>query len=242
MPMTTVVSTAGLVVHLLDGPYVTRDGVHLDLPDGTRPLVVLLARHGTEVERSRAARELWPDCAADRASGNLRTTLWRLNRAVPRLVEAHRRTVRLGSGVAVDVADVVDWATRVAAGTVPVEEVLRCVPGVVRPTVELLPGWDDDTVLLDRAWLRQQVLHAFERAAYRWLPDEPAAAAQVAAVLVHAEPLRETAQRLLLEALLAEGNRAEAYRALDDHRRLLRRELGIDVAPALADLLPHPTP
>ncbi|UJP40451.1 AfsR/SARP family transcriptional regulator [Cellulomonas palmilytica] len=237
MTTTSVVRTSGLVVHLLDGPYVTRDGAYVDLPDGTRTLVVLLARRGTQVDRGRAAHELWPDCGSGRAHGNLRSALWRLNRCAPGLVDACRRTLRLGRDVAVDVADVVAWSQRVADGSAGVDEVLDRVPHVVRPTVELLPGWDDDSVLLDRAWLRQQVLHAFERAAARWLDDEPAAAAQVAAALVHAEPLRESAQRLLLEALLAEGNRVEAHRALDEHRRLLRRELGVDVSPELDALV-----
>jgi len=234
---TTVVRTSGLVVHLLDGPYVTRDGAYVDLPDGTRTLVVLLARRGAQVDRGRAAHELWPDCGSGRAHGNLRTALWRLNRCAPGLVDAGRRTLALGPGVTVDVAEVVAWSQRVADGSVGVDEVLDRVPHVVRPTVELLPGWDDAAVLLDRAWLRQQVLHAFERAATRWLSDEPAAAAQVAAALVHAEPLRESAMRLLLTALLAEGNRAEARRALAEHRRLLRRELGVDVAPELVALV-----
>ncbi len=87
----------------------------------------------------------------------------------------------------------VAWSQRVADGTAGVDEVLDRVPQVVRPTVELLPGWDDESVLLDLAWLRQQVLHAFERAA--------------------------------------------AHRALDEHRTLLRRELGVDVSPELDALV-----
>ena len=232
-----VVPTIGFVVHLLDGPYVTCDGARVDLPDGTHALLVLLARHGTDIERTRAARALWPRCSAARATGNLRTSLWRLGRTLPGLVEVGRRTLRLGPEVRVDVTDVVAWSDRLAAGEVAVDELLRVVPQVVRPAVELLPGWDDESVLVDRAWLRQHVLRAFERAAARLLPVEPSAAAEVAAALVHAEPLRESAQRLLLEALLAEGNRAEARRALDEHRRHLRRELGVDVAPELAALV-----
>lgn len=227
-----------LVVHLLDGPYVTADGVRADLPEGTCPLLVLLVRHAADVERARIARELWPACTAPRAAGNLRTTLWRLHRAVPDLVLAGHRTVRLGRGVRVDVDELVEWLDRAGAGSVTADDVLRHVPRLARVAGDLLPGWDDDAVLVERAWLRQHVLHALEQVARRLLADDEAAtAAEVAAALVRAEPLRESAQRLLLEALLAEGNRHEARRALDEHRVLLHRELGVEVAPELDDLL-----
>jgi DNA-binding SARP family transcriptional activator len=78
-------------------------------------------------------------------------------------------------------------------------------------SLELLPGWYDDWVLLERERTRQRLLHALEalsrehRAAGRC-----AEAVEAALVAVNAEPLRESAHRELLESHLAEGNWVEA--------------------------------
>jgi DNA-binding SARP family transcriptional activator len=54
---------------------------------------------------------------------------------------------------------------------------------------------------------------------------------------VHADPLRESAQRALLEAHLAEGNWVEGRRGYESYRDLLWRELGVNPGPELASLL-----
>ena len=45
-----------------------------------------------------------------------------------------------------------------------------------------------------------------------------------------AEPLRETAHVLVMNAYLASGNRADARRCYDRYRDLLRRELNLEPA------------
>jgi len=59
---------------------------------------------------------------------------------------------------------------------------------------------------------------------------------------VHLEPLRESGQKALLLAHLAEGNQVEARRALDAYARLLRSELGLRASSELNDLLRVPRP
>ena len=54
---------------------------------------------------------------------------------------------------------------------------------------------------------------------------------------ISADPLRETAQRLLIEAHLAERNWHEARRAFGLYRRVLRAELGVEPGPGLLQLL-----
>jgi DNA-binding SARP family transcriptional activator len=49
----------------------------------------------------------------------------------------------------------------------------------------------------------------------------------VARRIVGLEPLRESAYRLLVRALLAGGNRAQAQRVVAECRRVLRRDLGV---------------
>jgi DNA-binding SARP family transcriptional activator len=54
---------------------------------------------------------------------------------------------------------------------------------------------------------------------------------------VAVEPLRESAQRALVSAHLAEGNRIEALRCFDVYRALLWRELRVEPAADLTALL-----
>jgi DNA-binding SARP family transcriptional activator len=53
-------------------------------------------------------------------------------------------------------------------------------------------------------------------------------AVNAALLAVSAEPLRESAQRALIEADVAEGNLAEANRSFRYYRDLVFRELGVE--------------
>jgi DNA-binding SARP family transcriptional activator len=110
---------------------------------------------------------------------------------------------------------------------------------VLWPT-ELLPGWYDDWVVFERERLSILRLHALEHCA-SVLAHGPlrGAALQLALEAVRAEPLRETANASLIEVYLAEGNVSDAVHHYDRFRDLLRRELGVDPSPALAELMPR---
>jgi DNA-binding SARP family transcriptional activator len=57
---------------------------------------------------------------------------------------------------------------------------------------------------------------------------------------VKAAPLRESAQRALIEAYLAEGNWVEGRRSFEVYRKLLHRELGTQPDPELAAMVHRP--
>jgi DNA-binding SARP family transcriptional activator len=220
------------VLHLFTGPMVTVDGRRLAVPEGSKRLLGFVALHRRRIDRRQVAGALWPCGGDDRAAGNLRSALWRLRCADIDVLDADKWTLGLHEGVAVDVRDVHAWAGRLINGT----------PGVgdlaVRPSwvdaLDLLPGWCEDWVLYERERLRQRTLHALESLSRRLAEAGRAADAVDAALLaVAAEPLRESAQRALVEAHMAEGNRAEALRTYETYRRLLRRELDVDPSPAL---------
>jgi len=199
------------------------------------PLAVALALRRCG-DRRALGMALWPECAPDRATGNLRSALWRLRLAAPGLV-ADGPVLRLSPDVLVDVDEIVRAADDIAAGAVDGQACVRLARRLLHST-DFLPGWDTPEVVIERAWLHEHVVHGMERAAARLLAaGEPAHAAAVAAALVSAEPLRESAVHRLLEALLAEGNVALAHRALDGHRKYLARTLGIDVDPRLSAVL-----
>ena len=65
---------------------------------------------------------------------------------------------------------------------------------------------------------------------------ELAAAGRAGRALVDAAPFRESGYRLLMKALAAEGNVAEALRVYDGLRILLREELGSAPGPAAQEL------
>jgi DNA-binding SARP family transcriptional activator len=54
---------------------------------------------------------------------------------------------------------------------------------------------------------------------------------------VAGEPLHETAHQVLIEAYLAEGNRADALRQYAAYARLMRDDLRLDPSPAVAALV-----
>jgi DNA-binding SARP family transcriptional activator len=96
---------------------------------------------------------------------------------------------------------------------------------------ELLPGWADEWVVLERERLRQVRLHALEMLAERLAGarrfDE---AVEAAFAVLKVDPLRESTQRVLIETYLAEGNRAQAIWRYHAYRNLLKSRLKLEPA------------
>ncbi|MFI7124726.1 BTAD domain-containing putative transcriptional regulator [Nonomuraea sp. NPDC050153] len=224
-------------VHLLDGPFVTMRGTRCTAPKSSERVLAYVALRRTRVERRCLAGELWPEGDGMRSAGNLRSALWRLRVAGIDLIAADKWSLRLHEGVAVDLHTVSDWATRLIRGTATADD-LRIPPSW--PEVpDLLPGWYDGWIMMERERLRQRLLHALETLSRRLiLAGRGAEAVEAAMLAVAAEPLRESAQRVLIEAHLAEGNRSVARRAHEAYRDLIQRELGVQPA---TDLFP-PSP
>lgn len=191
----------GRVLHLLDGLRLTRSGTARALPDGGSRVVAFVALHGRAVDRRHAAGTLWPACSEDRATANLRSTLWRLTRAADPVVVPGARDVRLADDVQVDLHQIENWAA--GGPDVP------CLNEHRLP--ELLSGWDDTWVLPHRERVRQRVLYSLEyrsaalRAAGR--VDEGLAVANRALTWA---PARESAVRSVVECLVARGDRSGA--------------------------------
>jgi DNA-binding SARP family transcriptional activator len=93
---------------------------------------------------------------------------------------------------------------------------------------DLLADWYEDWLLIERERLRQLRLHALEALGGQLLADGRfGSAVEAGLAAVNSEPLRESAQRLLISAHLAEGNAADALRQYDRYSMLLGRELGL---------------
>jgi DNA-binding SARP family transcriptional activator len=223
-------------VLLFGGPYVMLDGTPLEVPEGSKRLLVFVALSAGHVDRRVAAGAQWPVGNDDRATGNLRSALWRLRCAGIDLVESDKRSLRLRPGTVVDVNLVCDWAARLVDGSATPAD-LR-VGNFHLDAVELLPGWYDDWVIFELERIRQQLLHALEILSRRLAAAGRCAEAVVTAIsAVSADPLRESAHRVLIEAHLAEGNLAEGRRAYDRYRAIAWRELGVEPGRELASLI-----
>jgi DNA-binding SARP family transcriptional activator len=175
--------------------------------------------------RTGLADRLWGSVSDKRAQASLRTALWRIRRADPRLVRASRETVLLDESVDVDVRRCVAQASRLLASDGeldPRDTELSALRG------DLLPGWDEDWLLLERERIRLVQIHALEALAHRLLRlGRHLEAIEAALAAIAEEPLRESAHAALIDIFLAEHNVAQARHQLDRYAALLWSELAI---------------
>ncbi|NEM06076.1 AfsR/SARP family transcriptional regulator [Geodermatophilus normandii] len=230
---------SGPLVTLLDG-FSVRAGraagrpAAEELPRSVQRVVAHLCL-ASRPARAAVSGHLWPDVPEDRAQASLRSALWRLRRSVPDLVDASHDTLRLAVGVRIDVHELNVWAELVCDSRTGVDRVTLPRPALLG---DLLPGWYDDWVLLERDRLHQLRLHALETAATRLCTaGRYAGALQAAYLAIRAEPLRESAHRTVVRVHLAEGNVAEAMRAHAGFRDLLLRELGVPPTRQMQELV-----
>lgn len=220
-------------LRLLDGFGLLHDGAPVVVPRGLQRIIALIGlRPGAT--RAHLAGLLWPDTAEERAMSSLRTALWRLRQEGSCPVLTAGDTVRLDPVVGLDVDDLVRTAGRVRDGADP----RRAATVLTAGRHDLLPGWYDEWVLLERERLRQLRLHMLEEIARSHLrAGQHGEALQAALEAVRAEPLRETPHRLIVETHLAEGNVYEALQAFYVYRDLLLRELQLEPSEAMCALL-----
>jgi DNA-binding SARP family transcriptional activator len=215
-------------VRLLGGFLLQLEGSTVELPVSSQRLVALLALQDGPVARARVAGLLWPDKTETRAAANVRSALWRLHVCAAPVVAPRGCHLSLHDHVVVDLHALDGWVGEADSNV----DLTRLAHD------ELLPDWYDDWVLLERERVRQRVLHALEAHCVALATaGDYARSIDVGLVAVAADPLRESAQRAVITAHLAEGNRVEAVRQFERYRRLLQVELGISPSAELVDLL-----
>jgi DNA-binding SARP family transcriptional activator len=192
-------------------------------------LTLLALRHDREVERSWLAGTLWPDSDTPQAAVSLRTTLVDLRRALGpeayRLRSPTSRTLRLDlTGATVDV---ITFDAALARGdAASLAEAAQLYRGL------LLEGCEEEWVTQEREAREEAYLQTREQlAAVCIAVSDAAGAAGHLRLAVAADPLRETAQRGLMEALAAGGNYAAAMEVYRELRDVLHRELNTEAAP-----------
>jgi DNA-binding SARP family transcriptional activator len=221
-------------VALLSGFELRCDGVAVPLRLGPQRLIAFLALHERTLPRLYVAEALWSGVPARRAWANLRSSLWRLGELRWRVVEQVGEHLQLSSEVVVDVREVGRITAELTAGTFAGSAWidLRLF------AADLLPGWCDEWIAMERERHRQLGLQALELLCERLTHEgRLREAVQAGLAAVGGDPLRESARRALIAAYLADGNVSDAIRQFEHYERRLRRELGLEPSERLKVLI-----
>jgi len=219
----------------MDGFELTCDGERVPIQRNSQRLIAYLALRNRPLLRIHVAGTLWLDSSEQRSCANLRSALWRLRGQAEDVVESDASHAWLSSEVHVDVREVVALARGLVAQPGDDDE-----PAVEssRLAGDLLPDWYEDWVLLERERLRELRLHALEEVAARAIREgRYGAAIDAALTAIQADPLRESAHRVLISAYLAEGNASAGMRQYREYCRRARDELGIEPSPRLREIV-----
>ena len=193
-----------------------------------------LALQGRSVHRAYVAGRLWIDYSEENAHGCLRTTLLRIGRLEHTPVEATSMHLGLAPAVLVDARELEGCAERILYG----KRARAADIDVLVHATDLLPDWFEDWIDQERERLRQLRLIALEAAGDGLVAaGRFAEAVIVALAAIAADPVRESAYRLLIRAHLGEGNVGEALRQAVVYRLQLERELGLAPSPKMQELL-----
>jgi DNA-binding SARP family transcriptional activator len=229
-------------LQLLDGFELRLAGCVVALTIGSQRLLAFLALHNRQLPRAFVAGMLWPEVPTGRANANLRAGLWRLPPACRMIVDQPSQHLRLTTDMVVDFHGAVALAERLLDRSRSCLEDLSVAHR--RLSGELLPDWyNDDWVLLERERFHQLRLHALEVLCEGLVSaGRYGEAIDAGLAVVRAEPLRESAHRVLIKAHLAEGNVGEAFRQYQACHRLLQDELGVQPSARLRELVDAAAP
>lgn len=218
---------------LLGGFVFTVGGDEMELPFSAQRVFAFLALHDRPLHRVYVAGKLWLDAGQERANASLRTAIWRAQRATGHFINATATHVALSPNVEVDTRLLASRAERVLEHDHDEGDLVR-----LGAAGELLPDWYDEWLSLERERLHQLRLNALEMLG----ADLLAAGALESAVraglaVITAEPLRERAHRLLIEAYVAQGNRADALRHYRFYAQQVTSQLGLAPASSIDELV-----
>ncbi len=199
----------------------------------------LVINRSRPTPRSQIVDALWPTGGPEDADAALSALLSRVRKAVGPSRLDGRSTVRLFlADTEVDIETAAEAIHRAESAVVQHEWERAWAAAQAALFIArrgFLPG--EDAIWIDQVRHRLEDLHlrsleAYASAGLGLGGTELAAAREAGRLLVELAPLRESGHRLLMRALCAEGNRAEALRSYEHLRVLLSEELGISPSEA----------
>lgn len=227
-------SGSDLSIRVLDEFAIARGDGDIPNPEGRRVLA-FLALHPRPLRRAYVAGSLWLDKNDARAQGNLRQVLCRLNQVEPGIVRCRGDCVELAPSVSVDLRDATALARRLTNAAADLSDAdldADLLSG------ELLPGWHDDWVVLERERFHLLRSYALEHICLQLVArGYMARAVEVGFACVASDPLRESAQRALVSAFRADGNWSNAVRQYRHYESILAAELGLRPTAAMCALV-----
>ena len=227
----TVVRLCGPLVVEVDGRRLERA---LPSRQGRLVFAYLVLHRRQPVSRDTLIEALWPGRVPAAAASLLTGLLSRLRRVLPAgaLEGRSQLSLRLGPDAWVDV-DVAEGAVQRVQAAIEAgraDDALSVAQSALRILeLPLLPDLDRPWVDERRRRLETEQLALLDLVARLGLaggPVELAAAESAARAVIEREPLRESAHELLMEALAARGDVAEALQVYDGLRVRLRDQLG----------------
>ncbi len=197
--------------------------VKLSLP--ARRLLAYLALVGGESTRQRVADDLWPDSPEDIGRSNLRRSLWQTPRG---WVSTFDDNIMLEADC--DLPNARQIAVNAIEGDALTFDDIDAL------SEDILPGWHEEWLLDPFEEFRAMRIQALEAACRTFVSrGNFALAVQAGTTALAADPLCESAAEALIEAHLAQHNRAAAMRCYVALAKRLDVDLGVEPNAALAD-------
>lgn len=223
---------------VLGSEAVTTGGRRADaVPAVAWPLIgSLLAAQRHVRNRHALAAELWPDATEEAARQCLASALWRIRKRLPCFdavfrVEGDQIALRPGPNVWIDALAMTRRATRAlddpgsldsAAARAKLRRALAAYAG------DLLAAHDLESIMIERERLRALYLDAgFQLARTCARHCQWQDTLEICRGLCDVEPLREDAQRLLIQAYMEVGSRGLALQQYNGFKTYLARELQV---------------
>ncbi|MEO5921890.1 MAG: BTAD domain-containing putative transcriptional regulator [Pseudolysinimonas sp.] len=226
-------------IRVLGGFSISVDGrLVTGVPVGSQRLLVFLALHDRAVSRTAVAAAMWPDTSAQHAGESLRSALARLDGFAKEAIVAESAALSLTDIVNVDYIEAQALARRLLDSDSPIFDGDLASAAILALSLELLPDWFDEWIMVESEDWRHLRASALEALALRLLKAGRFAEAEGAArAAMRVDRLRETPHSTLIRIHLADGNQSEALRVFESYRGALRDALDLEPTAKLSALV-----